>query len=309
MKKMRRLRNKYRALPKGYYHFCTDGWKDGLLFNNEYQYVSAMTSLAIMTIKFNIVIYGFALMPNHVHVLLSGTGEACLKAFYLLIHRCARRLRLDGYPLLPDTYWFKLVPVENQESFRSHSLYIARNPYEKGLSNPGGYLWGSDYLFYNDWAGVIRGTRVNELTCRNLWEQLDCRDKLPTDWEIHPRLGILARNFVKTDMAYKLFPTSKSYMTRLVKDYETYVHVSDQLGEELTLSDTEIRDILYAQSAKLFPGKTHKQMTPDEKIRLAVTIVNHFHVPVQKVSSFLYISEYTINQALHSKAYGVRGKR
>ena len=191
MIKIKRLRDEYRALPKGYYHFCTDGWEDGLLFHNEHQYVSAITSIALMTLKFDISVYAFSLMPNHVHLLVAGTGSDCLQAFYLLLHRCCRRLRLDGDALPLDTYWFKLAPVDTQESFRTHLLYLARNPYERGCRNPGGHLWGSDYLFYNDWAEVIRGTRVEDIPCRKLWQQIDCRENLPSDWEIHPRLGIL----------------------------------------------------------------------------------------------------------------------
>lgn len=304
MEKKKRLRNEYRALPKGYYHFCTDGWQEGRLFNKENQYVSAMTSLAIMTVKYNIDIYGFVLMPNHVHILLSGTGEDCLNAFYLLIHRCARRLRLDGYPPLPDSYWFKLIPVENQESFRSHLLYIARNPYEKGLSNPGGYLWGSDYLIYSNWSNLICGMRMGDYHRNHLIKLIDCIKCPYKDWEIHPRLGILARNFVKTEMTYKLFPTAKTYMTRLIKDYETFVHISDQLEEEPTLSDTEIRDIIYSLSSHLYPDKLFKQLTPDEKIRIAVAMVDRYKLPVSQIASAVFINERTLQQALQSKAYG-----
>jgi len=304
MEKMKRLRNEYRSLPKKYYHLCTDGWKEGLLFHTEAQYVSAMTSLALMTLKFDITIYGFALMPNHVHILLSGTGASCLQAFFLLTHRCTRRLRLDGHPQLPASYWFKLIPVENQESFRTHLLYIARNPYEKGRRNPGGYLWGSDYLIYSDWADILRGIPTKNMKQKDVAKLIDCHDCLPEYWEIHPRLGILARNFVKTESVYKLFPTSKSYMTKLVKDYETYVHVSDLLEEEVSFSDTEMKDIIYTQTSRLFPGKKFYQLTSEEKIRLVVTLVEQYRFTPQQLATFLHISEHTINQALHSKTYG-----
>ena len=133
---------------------------------------------------------------------------------------------------------------------------------------------------------------------------IDCYDCLPEYWEIHPRLGVLARNFVKTESVYKLFPTSKTYMTKLVKDYETYVHVSDLLEEELPFSDTEMKDILYTQTAKLYPGKRVNQLTSEEKIRLVVTLVEQYRFTSLQLSTFLHISDYTINQALHSKTYG-----
>jgi hypothetical protein len=138
----------------------------------------------------------------------------------------------------------------------------------------------------------------------HLIKLIDCIKCPYKDWEIHPRLGILARNFVKTEMTYKLFPTAKTYMTRLIKDYETFVHISDQLEEEPTLSDTEIRDIIYSFSSHLYPDKLYKQLTPDEKIRIAVAMVDRYKLPVSQIASAVFINERTLQQALQSKAYG-----
>ena len=305
MKKIRRIRNDYRALPKGYYHFCTDGWKDGFIFNNEKQFVSGITSLALMTVKYDITIYAFSLMPNHIHILLSGTGSECLEAFFLLMRRCARRLREDGFAPLPDDYGFMLIPVDTAESFRSHLLYIARNPYEKGRCVPGGYRWGSDYLLYNDWADEFQGDKAETLSRAEIVMRTDCYATLPGDWEIHPRLGILARNFVKTDKVLQMFPTSKVYLTRMVKDYESFVHISGRLKEEFEISDTEIWDILFHQTSELFPGKSYKTLLPDEKIRLAVIVTDKFNIPAVRLSDLLRIPALTITQALSSKDYKV----
>ena len=93
-------------------------------------------------------------------------------------------------------------------------------------------------------------------------------------------------------------------MTRLVKDYETFVHISNQLEEEPTLSETEVKDIIYSLSSQLYPDKLYKHLTRDEKIRVATTATNRYGIPDSQISSVMYINERTLQHALQSKAYG-----
>ena len=77
----RKEREQYSELKYGYYHLSTDGWKDGFLFHSRPQYAFGMTVIGLLTLMFKVKVYAFTLMPNHVHIILSGTGADCLKAF------------------------------------------------------------------------------------------------------------------------------------------------------------------------------------------------------------------------------------
>ena len=66
MKTYRKPRNEYRSMGNGYYHFCTDGWKEGNIFNTVAQYAYGMVLIGLISIKYAIVIYDFTLMPNHI---------------------------------------------------------------------------------------------------------------------------------------------------------------------------------------------------------------------------------------------------
>ena len=81
MTRKRSERDHIHSLKKGYYHLSTDGWGEGFLFHNSEQYAYGMTVTGLLTLLFEITIYDFTLMPNHVHILLSGTGSSCLAAF------------------------------------------------------------------------------------------------------------------------------------------------------------------------------------------------------------------------------------
>ena len=139
----RKKRDDIRSMGKGYYHFCTDGLKGGKLFYTSAQFAYGMILIGLITLKFNIKVYAFVLMPNHIHIILSGTGENCLKAFDYLRKKISIRLIHDEYPpLLPD-YGFVLVPITDPRRMKSEIAYVLRNPLEKNISIPYGYPWGS----------------------------------------------------------------------------------------------------------------------------------------------------------------------
>ena len=150
MKETQKRREEYRALKKGYYHFCTDGLQGGLIFNNVLQYAFGMLMLGLISIKFGIRIYAFTLMPNHIHIILSGTGTDCLEAFDFLKRKLSLRLVRDGFCPLPADYWFKLVPIESEAQMRMEIVYVLRNCLEEGFGVVGGYLWSSAWLYHAD---------------------------------------------------------------------------------------------------------------------------------------------------------------
>ena len=126
---------------EGYYHLSTDGRPDVLLFRTKEEYAMGMTAIALVAIRFKVQIYVFELMPNHIHIVLSATGNTCVEIFEFIVRRISRQLKSDGYPPLPEDYDFRLTDIEDPKSFLDHYIYAARNPFEKGWCVPGGYLF------------------------------------------------------------------------------------------------------------------------------------------------------------------------
>ena len=296
----------FRSLPLGYYHLCSDGWQKGKLFHTDEQYAFGVYGLALSTLIHGVKIYAYELMPNHFHILLCATGEQCLSLFFYVIRRINKKLKEAGFPCLPDDYWFKLVPIKNKEQMKDLIVYLARNKFEKGACTPFGHKWGTGCLPYNQLAEFITGTQVRDMSQRELEQLVGSRTSLPADWEIHPVLGILPKNFVCIDKVLQLFPTVKEYTTRMVKQYESAVIIADSVGESVEWSAEEAKEILMNLCDRLFPGKRLYDLTADEKGRLAVQADSLYHLPTRTLSKLLQLSEYLIRQLLHSKDYGIK---
>lgn len=299
-------RRDYKALPKGVYHLCTDGWKGGKLFHSRDQYVFGMATMALVATMFDIGIYAFVLMPNHIHLLIHASGETCMDVFNFFKRRTSSQLKQDGYTPLPENYWMKLKPIPDKKAMAREILYIARNAYEKDYCIPCAYPWSSCYLLFSQLAPYIRGQKVKDIPTIRLRELLGSAKKLPESWEIHPELGVLPINYVKTNAIKPLFGSAKNFMTRLVKEYETFVHISKELGEELEFSKNECEDIVYSKASTLFPGKLLKDLAHEEKGRLAVELERHYNFSMETIANCLRMNERTVRQFIVSKDYGYR---
>ena len=304
MARRRKAREEIRGLKKGYYHLSTDGWKDGFLFHTPAQFAFGMIVIGLLTLTTGIAIYSFSLMPNHVHILVSGTGAACLKAFDYLRSKLSERLKKDGYPPLPDDYWFKLTPIDNEEQMQNNFIYVDRNAYEQLLCVPTAYPWSSSYLHHSLLGKMIKGRRADTFSKRELEELTGSRIAIPPHWEFHPDLGLLPSSFVDNSLFIRLFPNPKDYESRLVKDYEAFVKVGKALDETPDFSENEVRDIVDRLVLDLFPGRKVRQLSNDEKGRLTTVLMKNYNLTAPVIAGALDVSEHIVNQWFRAKDYG-----
>lgn len=299
-------REEYKTLPEGDYHLCLDRLEGRWIFQTDEDYRMGMAGMAISVLKFGVIVYAFELMPNHSHTILHGTGEQCLKVFSFQKRRISEMLIRNGRPPLPRDYGCKLIPIPDDESLRAQILYCVRNPYEKDYCGPGGHKWGSGYLYYNELASVIRGKPVSSFSKAALRSLIRSDEQLPPDWEIHPVLGVLPRNYVQFETVEQLFGSAKEYHTCLVKEYETAVKIARTLDEHVEFSQKEIKEIANTELRNSYPGRLFKSISQEEKCRVAVRLHESLGLSSLQLSRALYLSELTITQALRSKDYGLK---
>ena len=297
----RKEREEYRALEKGYFHFCTDGLKDDNIFNNAAQFAFGMILMGLISILFPIRIYAFTLMPNHIHIIFSGTGASCLQAFDYMKRKLSARLKRDGFPPLPDDYWFKLTTISSPEQMKQEIIYVLRNPLEKGVAIVGGYLWSSGWLYYSGISNLVDTAVVRKPTTRQLRKLLGGDESVPDDWRFHPYLGLHPACFVDTSLVLKLFPEAKDLQTALVKDYEVYFQIASRLGEICEFSKAEQESIVAQTLQKRFNGRTLNSLPEEDKGKLAVILGREFGFTSYQISTSIFMKEKVARQLLASK--------
>ncbi len=292
-------RKEYRTWKKGYYHLCTDGWKDGLLFHDEGEYVNAVNSISLLDLKYPVKVHYYEVMRGHLHLILSGRGTHCVDSFDYLKIRIGRRLRADGRPPLPPDYDFRLIPIENEEQMRDNLVYIAMNAPKVMEILPTGYLWGSAMMFYSDLPRLFETVRAGDLSGRKLERMLGTHLEIPPERLIQPALGmVLPQSFVDTDVFYRMFPTARKFLIKLVKDYEAYTRIAAQVGEEVVFSLEEALDIvrLALNRANLSLESLNHEM----RCNFAVQMHQQYQLNAHQLACALKVPERVIAQALYA---------
>jgi putative transposase len=104
--------------------------------------------------RFQMRVYGYVVMPEHVHLLLSETDEGMLsKAVQILKSKVSLQARKAGKRIAGEMpFWQTRYfdhNVRNYEGFVTQLRYIHRNPVKRGLCvRPEDWLWSS----FRAWA-------------------------------------------------------------------------------------------------------------------------------------------------------------
>jgi putative transposase len=126
--------------------------------------------------RFAMCIYGYVVMPEHVHLLVNEPKDATLAdAIHFLKLSFAKRLRTRKRATEPSTFWQKRYYARNvrdADEFTVKLRYLHRNPVKRGLvKEPADWKWSSfrDYALReigiveieSEWTARDRGTGVS----------------------------------------------------------------------------------------------------------------------------------------------------
>ena len=105
-------------------------------------------TLEDMRRRFELCIYGYVVMPEHVHLLLSEPPQARLaEAIHYLKLSFAKRVRSLRPADQPGSFWQKRYYDRNLRDAREFTVklrYLHRNPVKRGLvAEPGDWKWSS----------------------------------------------------------------------------------------------------------------------------------------------------------------------
>lgn len=124
MPREKRLKSK-----SGIYHVMCRALNKQMLFDEENDFVEYLNLLSKSKIKFNIKIFAYCLMTNHVHILLKDHNDA-LKDFMKSINTSYAKYYNKKYERVGYVFndRFHSEPVENVKYFLTCLRYIHQNP-------------------------------------------------------------------------------------------------------------------------------------------------------------------------------------
>ena len=172
---------------KRYYHVCTKGLADDVIFRNDTDYIAGMNFVPISLLGLGIRIMAFTLMSNHFHFLIYGTYEEAvmfIETYKNLVGRYVRNT-YDVPQILRRIETGVYAVGDSLEELKQKLAYVLNNPVAAGVNVFAlMYEWGSGRYYFVD--RKLRGdyVRLSSFTVKEQIKMLHSNKKLPQEYTL-----------------------------------------------------------------------------------------------------------------------------
>ena len=141
----------------GIYHIILRSVNQHIIFEEDSDYQKFLFVLLDCSKKYDIQIYAYCLMDNHIHLLIRSSSED-LPSFFQSIGTKFVRWYNNKYSraghLFQDRFYS--VAIENERSFLSVLVYIHNNPVKANITRfPSDYRWSSYNAYYGAKNAIV----------------------------------------------------------------------------------------------------------------------------------------------------------
>lgn len=279
-----------------FWHLCTPGTAQEILFSNPDEYNYGITSAAI-SMDDSVKSYAIAVMSNHLHDILAGIRESCLAYFerrrkrlqIYLHHTIGRKVDLSNFEA-------DLIPIENLSALRTEIVYVNRNGYVSNPSyTPFSYPWSSGMYYFNPTAKQL--ARPYESLPYNSKRRMTRSRilELPDGYLVKNGM-IHIPSFVQIDEGEKFFRDAHQYFGMLSRNAEAYSEVAKRLGDKVFLTDDELFSAICSIASREFGQPRPTSLAPKDKIAMAVRMKRQFNASNGQIRRMLGLDDRVVRE-------------
>ncbi len=283
------------------YHIYTNGTAKGLWFLNEEDFRLGMNSIPSCAMGADITIYCFCLMSNHVHFIVQGEKEGCIKFIKEYKKQRSRQIaeKYDGEHILSgaDT-GIKLV--DSADYFKTLIAYVLRNPLAARMNIlPSEYRWSSGNLYFSERAFCLEGLRkLGELSHTQQRNLFKTRILLPENYLIDSSGIIFPGSYVNFKAVEKAFVSAKNLLYYLSKTNDMEVELESGILAKVRYTDIELLASLECLCSEKFSGKKYSTLRIEDKYRLSKLLYKCYGASPKQIARVAALDYYTLKTML-----------
>lgn len=277
-----------------FWHLCTPGNLSGLIFKNKDDMKFGMTIMAICANSFpDVRILAFAIMSNHIHIVLSASFELVEPFFKQFKRLLTIYCSLQGRTSDLDHFNCKILPVNGLRSLRNTIAYVNRNGYVADPHcTPFSYRWGTGRYIFND---IPLEHTFGELTVRRKREICHSRDRFVPDHFLLDGDYPAPVSYCPLEFVERLFRDAHHYMSFITKNVESYADIAKELGDTDFMTDDELYSQLMKICLSRYRTKSPADLKREEKIELAREMHYQLGAKNNQIRRMLAMSPYEID--------------
>jgi REP element-mobilizing transposase RayT len=268
------------------------------IFNSDEEFRLGMLTLAVSTCLCpDVEMIAFELMNNHLHLILSGSKDACMTLFSSYSQRI--RMIYTRAKKVLDWRAFKaeLIPIETLEALRNEIIYTHRNAYiANGNFNPFSYPWGSGHAYFNFRHSSLPIISFDSLTYQERRKITHCRDISPFGKLKFSDGSVYVPSFCNITLGESFFVDSRSYFNSLTRKAEAFSLIAERLKEKVFLTDDEMYHVTVKYVRDKFDTQNLSLLTPDQRLTTAKELRYRYNANLQQIRRLLKLDTAILNK-------------
>lgn len=294
-------------LVQNCFHFSSNGNAADELFHDEEDFKDGMNRVAILSLRYSIIILAFVLMDNHVHFVLYGEFDECRSFVHefmrltgmALAYRHSERAKTHSIPVDYKT-------IRDVDYLRTVICYDYKNPTVAGVRYTFyDYPWSSAPILFRSatgwaramWTTVAAGPdcpqaikdffqikRISEINGQIEFRQtLKSHSRLPGDWFLIDGV-IFPGCYIPIDIVASIFRTVRSFNFFCCKNSEKEIDKDAGYLSRLSLPDAEAKEHRDKIIMEKFGQRTIRSLNAQERLEVAGTLMRRYRISAKQAA-------------------------
>lgn len=278
-----------------YFHCATKGFDHCIFFADSREFIAGTNRIALCTAKlketFPVIVIAYCLMDNHIHVILYGSRDACLKwmALYHKLTMMWQHSHRDAAPV--DEPWeYDAWQVYDEEDLKQKIAYVFRNPMIARMGfTPHGYRWSSARLVFSDYGELPEGARpIGSLSSYEFRKAFESKIMLPKEWLLLQDGLIWPGSYTDYKRVERLFGHPRKYMYYLNQNVETEIN-QQMYGETISLPDQDVTRIAREMAQERFGVREIDRLDVPDRIQLCRVVKKQACVSLKQLARVAHL--------------------
>ncbi len=254
-----------------YWHIYTDGTKMQNIFCNADDFKIGMWCLAAALHLCPFVrAITFELMGNHLHLILAGQKEGCIKVFEIFESRIRQVFAKTGPIIDWSNFKMDILPIEDIKALRNEIIYVNRNAFVANPAyTPDSYPWGGGCAYFNTWLQHLKTTPLGNMKVNSQRALLHTRNVAPFSQLLEVGGIPFIPSFCDISLGESLFRDPRSYFNSLTRNTEAFSQIASRLKDAIFLTDEELYSVICSHISREYSVKTPSGLSAQQKIDVA----------------------------------------
>ena len=279
-----------------FYHLCTPGDSQLVLFETDNDFRFAMNLMASSTYSEpDVNVITFEAMRTHLHLIGEGPVAAAEEWFFKMRRRLYRFYQSTGRVRNLDSFQASVFPIGDLPFLRNSIAYVNRNGYLVHPEHtPFSYPWGANRFFFNPDAKLRIDRKYSDLFVRERRQlfgshSVDYPGEAPiVDGYISPAF------YCDWRLGEGVFRDARHYFSLISRSVEAYQDIAKLLGDSVFYTDDELFLIVRQMCRDRYGNARPDLLTPDQKKEMARTLHFDYKSSNKQIQRMLRMEEHKL---------------